>query len=41
MPESGIEVDAAADLRNLCEAIRRSKLEDKGIELILVDRCST
>ena len=38
MPESGIEVDAAAYLRNLCEAICRSKLEDKGIELILVDR---
>lgn len=37
MPESSIQTDAAAYLRNLCRAICRSKLDDKGIELIFVD----
>ena len=38
MPEHSANIDAAAYLRGLCKAISRSKLENKGIELILVER---
>jgi two-component sensor histidine kinase len=37
MPESSTQIDAAAYLRQLCRAISRAKLQDRGIELILVD----
>jgi two-component sensor histidine kinase len=38
MPEHDVPIDAAAYLRQLCRAISRSKLDSKGIELILVGR---
>jgi two-component sensor histidine kinase len=38
MPEYGSRVDAAAYLRQLCRAICRAKLDDKGIKLLLVER---
>jgi two-component sensor histidine kinase len=38
MPEHGIRIDAATYLRQLCRAISRSKLDGKGIELLVVDR---
>lgn len=38
IPEYSSEIDAAAYLRALCKAIRRSKLDGKGIELVLVER---
>src|ERR1700688_721420 len=38
MPEYTGCIDAAAYLRELCRAISRSKLENKGIELRLVER---
>jgi two-component sensor histidine kinase len=38
MPEHGIRTDAAAYLRNLCLSIRRSKLNQMKIELILAAR---
>lgn len=38
MPEQGIRIDAGAYLRQLCRAISRSKLDGKGIELVLVER---
>src|SRR5258707_4804329 len=47
MPEHGIRTDAAAYLRNLCLSIRRSKLDQMKIDLVLAahrlwlqpDRC--
>jgi two-component sensor histidine kinase len=38
MPEHGIRTDAAAYLRNLCLSIRRSKLSQKKIDLVLAAR---
>jgi len=38
MPEHGIRTDAAAYLRNLCLSIRRSKLNQKKIDLALAAR---
>jgi hypothetical protein len=38
MPEHRSCIDAAAYLRQLCRAISRSKLDSKGIELLLVGR---
>jgi two-component sensor histidine kinase len=38
MPEHAGCVDAAAYLRQLCRAISRSRLESRGIELLLVER---
>jgi two-component sensor histidine kinase len=38
MPEHRRFIDAAAYLRRLCRAISRSKLDCKGIELLLVER---
>ena len=38
MPEHAGCVDATAYLRQLCRAISRSRLESKGIELLLVER---
>ena len=38
MPEYGSRVDAAAYLRQLCRAICRAKLDEKGIKLLLVER---
>jgi two-component sensor histidine kinase len=38
IPEHSSEIDAAAYLRGLCKAIRRSKLHHKGIDLVLVER---
>jgi two-component sensor histidine kinase len=38
MPEYSLPIDAAAYVRQLCLAISRSKLEGKGIELLLVER---
>ncbi len=38
MPEHGIRTDAAAYLRKLCLSIRRSKLDQMKIELILAAR---
>jgi two-component sensor histidine kinase len=38
MPTESRSIDAAAYLRELCEAISRSKLQYKGIELVLVER---
>jgi two-component sensor histidine kinase len=38
MPEHDIRIDAAAYLRQLCRAISGSKLDGKGIELLLVER---
>jgi two-component sensor histidine kinase len=38
MPEYSLRIDAAAYVRRLCLAISRSKLEGKGIELLLVER---
>ena len=38
MPEHGSRVDAAAYLRQLCRAICCSKLDAKGIQLVLVER---
>lgn len=38
MPEYSLRIDAAAYVRRLCLAISRSKLERKGIELVLVER---
>jgi two-component sensor histidine kinase len=38
MPEHGIRIDAATYLRQLCRAISRSKLDGKGIELLVVER---
>ena len=38
MPANPICIDAAVFLRQLCRAISRSKLESKGIELLLVER---
>jgi two-component sensor histidine kinase len=38
MPANSICIDAAVFLRQLCRAISRSKLESKGIELLLVER---
>jgi two-component sensor histidine kinase len=38
MPERNSRIDAAAYLRQLCQAICRSKLNAKGIKLLLVER---
>lgn len=38
MPEDGRSIDAAAYLRQLCQAISRSKLNARGIKLLLVER---
>jgi two-component sensor histidine kinase len=38
MPEHRSCIDAAAYLRQLCRAIHRSKLDSRGIELLLVER---
>jgi two-component sensor histidine kinase len=38
VPSYSVEIDAAAYMRKLCEAISRSKLADKGIRLAFVDR---
>jgi two-component sensor histidine kinase len=38
MPERATSIDAATYLRQLCLAISRSKLDFKGIELVLVER---
>jgi two-component sensor histidine kinase len=38
VPEHGIRMDAAAYLRNLCLSIRRSKLDQKKIDLVLAAR---
>lgn len=38
MPEHSTPIDGAAYLRQLCRAISRSKLDGKGIELLLVGR---
>lgn len=38
MPTANRWIDAAAYLRELCQAISRAKLEHRGIELILVER---
>ena len=38
MPEHRRFIDAAVYLRRLCRAISRSKLDSKGIELLLVER---
>jgi len=38
MPEHGIRIDAAAYLRQLCQAICSSKLDAKGIQLTLIER---
>src|ERR1700735_4812617 len=38
MPEHNSPIDAAAYLRQLCQAICHSKLNAKGIKLILVER---
>ena len=38
MPSDNTEIDASAYLRQLCEAISRSKLADQGIRLAFVDR---
>ena len=40
MPEHGIRTDAAAYLRNLCLSIRRSKLNQMKIDLVLAARRS-
>ncbi len=37
MPEHNIDVDAAAYLRRLCQAISRAKLDSKGIGLVLAE----
>jgi two-component sensor histidine kinase len=37
MPEYDVRIDATAYLRRLCQAISHSKLESKGIELLLAD----
>jgi two-component sensor histidine kinase len=37
MPDHSSRIDAAAYLHQLCRAISRSKLDDKGIELRLVE----
>jgi two-component sensor histidine kinase len=38
MPASNDDVDTAAYLRELCRSISRSKLEQRNIELVLVER---
>jgi two-component sensor histidine kinase len=38
MPSENTEIDACAFMRELCEAIGKSKLADLGIEISLVDR---
>jgi two-component sensor histidine kinase len=38
MPEHGTQIDAASYLRQLCQAISRSKLESRGIRLVLATR---
>lgn len=38
MPEHSTRIDAGAYLRQLCRAISRSKLDAKGIKLLLVER---
>jgi two-component sensor histidine kinase len=38
VPEHGSLVDASAYLNQLCQAISRSRLDVKGIELVLVER---
>jgi two-component sensor histidine kinase len=38
MPEHSFKIDAAAYLHDLCGAINRSKLANKGIELVLAAR---
>jgi two-component sensor histidine kinase len=38
MPSESVEIDASAYLRDICEAISRSKLGDNGIRLAFVDR---
>src|SRR5258707_1860550 len=38
MPAGNDRIDASAYLRDLCGSISRSKLENKNIELVLVDR---
>jgi two-component sensor histidine kinase len=38
MPEHGTRIDASVYLRQLCRAISCSKLNDKGIELLFVER---
>jgi two-component sensor histidine kinase len=38
MPEHSMRIDAAAYIRMLCQAIGRSKLFSRGIELIFVER---
>jgi two-component sensor histidine kinase len=37
MPEYGARIDATAYVRQLCRAISRSKLDCRGIELVLVE----
>jgi two-component sensor histidine kinase len=38
MPTHNTETDASAHLRQLCRSISRSKLDDKGIRLVFVER---
>jgi two-component sensor histidine kinase len=38
MPEQATSIDAATYLQQLCQAISRSRLDFKGIELVLVER---
>jgi two-component sensor histidine kinase len=38
MPEYSTSIDAGAYLRRLCQAISRSKLDVRGIELLLIER---
>ena len=38
MPAEGVEIDASGFMRELCEAIGKSKLAELGIEMIFVDR---
>jgi two-component sensor histidine kinase len=38
MPAGKDRIDASTYLRNLCESISRSKLEDRDIELVLAER---
>jgi two-component sensor histidine kinase len=38
MPDHSVCIDGSAYLRQLCRAIGRSKLESRGIELVLVER---
>jgi two-component sensor histidine kinase len=38
MPEHSTRIDACAYLRKLCRAISKSKLDNKGIQLVLVEQ---